>query len=86
MNCKHGDLAIIVGTDDPTCEAAPEHYGKIVRCVELVYGDSWICEPDLETEDGCPIAWVDSTLRPLPPLSEDERDQAEAGKPEQVAA
>ncbi len=31
---------------------------------------------------GCP----DEFLRPLPPLSDDELDQAEAGKPEQVAA
>ncbi len=28
----------------------------------------------------------DRCLRPLPPLSEDDYDQAEAGKPEQVAA
>ena len=35
---------------------------------------------------GCMDQMPDDCLRPLPPLSDDEHDQAEAGKPERVAA
>lgn len=76
MNCKPGDLAIVVHT------TRGEQVGRIVRCVDLVRGlrfadigtlDAWITEPMLMNRFGeapCPDAW----LRPIRPgdISDEE--------------
>jgi len=59
MNCKQGDLAVIV------CKKETQHLGKIVRCMSIWRGNHWICEPDLTGLDGAPLAWIDSVLRPI---------------------
>lgn len=72
--------------------------GTVVRVMVLSerYAESWMLEEEVHgvrwessiggsgTVTVCGIP--DQFLRPLPPLSEDEHDQAWVGKPEQVAA
>lgn len=42
MNCKPGDIAIIV-----KAMTQKQYIGRIVTVKTLYMGDSWICEPDL---------------------------------------
>lgn len=72
--------------------------GKVVRVVAVRFalpdGAIWLLDEPLRLNyehNGQPMRGrlhelPDSILRPLPTLSDDEHDQAEAGKPEQVAA
>lgn len=65
MNCKPGDLAVIV-----LAPSDPQHLGKIVTVkfqVERGYGASWVCDPHLLCDDGIEIAWNDRSLRPIRP-------------------
>lgn len=65
MNCKQGDLAMIVRVKNPTPKAQ-QQLGKIVRCVELVEKQGlvgWRFEPELP-----PFTWtLDSNLKPIRP-------------------
>ena len=63
MNCKIGDLAIIVG---PT--RYKHHIGKIVELKKIYtkgidYG--WLTEPIFNTPAGAEIVWKDAHLRPI---------------------
>jgi hypothetical protein len=61
LRCRPGDLAVIVRTS-----VAPEHIGKIIRCVRT-YGEYWQIEPRLPCGDrvGHYEMAHDSCLRPL---------------------
>ena len=66
MNCKQGDFAIVV-------RSVAGNEGKIVRCIELTFGDGlfgygprWATEPGLcgwRGTQNFPVA--DSALRPI---------------------
>ena len=72
MNCKQGDIAVIV-------RSAGSNVGKIVRCVSLipmhtfylpdgslVHGPSWVVEPPVRGWNGDSIPGVrDALLRPI---------------------
>lgn len=66
MNCKQGDLAIIV-------KSLAGNEGKIVRCVRFIgnddafmYGDRWEIDVQLQASDGTYANSVsDSHMRPL---------------------
>jgi len=99
MNCKQGDLAIIV-------KSWAGNQGKFVTCVRLdAYRSGRECidqygvvsppEPVWETDRNLP-AWdgsldnyiADSQLRPIRPQSDDATDEMVliAGKPQEVTA
>lgn len=93
MNCKQGDLAIVVMS-----EAGNE--GRIVRCVKFVgkrrwhskYRGmeelaTWNIDPPLASWMGnLKIEAPDCALRPIRDQHGDDETLAWAGKPEQVAA
>jgi hypothetical protein len=64
MNCKPGDLAIIVRHKD---ERGAAHLGKVIKVVSLskYYEDCWETSPVLYVPYGAPIHWRDNHLRPL---------------------
>ena len=65
MNCKQGDLAIVI-------RSAAGNEGKIIRCVRMVmedggwgYGPRWVTDPPVRGT-GLPVqAVLDSCLRPI---------------------
>lgn len=66
MNCKPGDMALIVAASRQ-CDKA--HIGKVVVVCELVDGECWGTDPELpslddESEDMV-VVWYDWELRPL---------------------
>jgi hypothetical protein len=75
MNCKPGDLAVMVKS-----EAGNE--GRIVRCLSLTHasyrkfgsGPAWFTEPMLKNEDGKSLPTLDVCLRPIRPgdISDEE--------------
>lgn len=93
MNCKQGDLAIIV-------KSYAGNEGKVVRCVEAVGMELWDM-PDGTSE--LAFTWRmdralrsftgrlhdlvrDEHLRPIRPDEGDDETLSWAGKPEKVAA
>lgn len=88
MNCKKGDLAIVVIS---TCG----NEGKIVRCVEFAgdqrrispvgdfeYDPCWIVEPNLpDWSGGRSLYTADHQLKPLRDSEGDDETLAWAGKP-----
>lgn len=92
MNCKPGDLAMVVRNSvNDECDGA--HVGRtIIRLTSTVidgkYGPCWMYEGDLKV---CPLnrkckilAFLDANLMPLqPPGDEDETPRDTA--PQQVA-
>ena len=66
MNCKPGDLAVIVGAS-----IAREHVGKVVRCVRYVEfdGPAWEIDPRLPNMRTGNEYWcvADHRLRPIRP-------------------
>lgn len=90
MNCKPGDLAVIVHCEMNWCKA---HLGKVVRCLRLVDTEEqlpgWETDPELHaTDDGSLIAWADEVLRPIQDPGDDAVDEMvqKLGKPEGVTA
>lgn len=98
MNCKPGDVAVVIRD----CEFSVNGHrlitntaGRIVQVVR-VEQDGWLLAEQLHVEirgadcdcsgNGAVTHIGDEHLRPLPKLGDDEHDQAEANKPEQVAA
>ena len=75
MNCKPGDLAIVVS------EQSPQHTGKVVTVVRAFDRNSWICTPWLRTTRGQPIAWCDCALRPIRDNDKEDETLTWAGKP-----
>lgn len=70
MNCKAGDLAVVIKGKDP------QQIGKIVRCmrstVDRFTGDpGWIVEPTLGKWRGV----KDANLRPLHDSGDDAQDE-----------
>ena len=93
MNCKQGDLAIIVRSNSG-------HEGKILRCVKFLPQHHWR-SPDLSTffEDGWETdthlkSWAgdvhcnypDSQLRPIRDQDGEDEMLRIAGKPERMTA
>jgi hypothetical protein len=85
MNCKKGDIAIVVRA--PGC---PEYLGKIVTCVRLIMPGALcfnrsdaigaITQPTWATdfiERGIPVGFWDSVLRPINGLPEKEDTKEE---------
>ena len=73
MNCKQGDLAIIVG-----CVNVPVANGRIVRCVAFVpdYNiPAWDIDPPVVAPDGVYPSIHDSLLRPINNPGEDAVDE-----------
>jgi hypothetical protein len=74
MNCKQGDLAIVV-----SFATHPEHNGKIVRCVRYKpYQsiDAWVIDPPLESRFPHSSDWAaDRALRPIRDPGDDARDE-----------
>ena len=60
MNCKPGDLAIIVAA-----ASQKQHIGKIVKCLSVYDGDAWNTDPELKGVSGRCCAWYDAHLRPI---------------------
>ena len=75
MNCKPGDLAVIVRS-----ERAPEHIGKIVTCVRphIFLGvECWEITPTLKNSTGGTAYWAvpDRQLRPIRDPGDDAQDE-----------
>lgn len=95
MNCKQGDLAIIV-------KSYAGNEGKVVRCVEYLGEVLWACsvtgldkaEPTWRVDSLLPgpdgeqaVAKIaDCQLRPLRPNRGDDETLSWAGKPKKVTA
>lgn len=75
MNCKKGDLAVIVQSN-----CAPQHIGKIVSCVRLLNIENiqyWEIEKTLENPGGIPYWCVaDQRLRPIRDPGDDAQDES----------
>jgi len=92
MNCKKGDLAVIV-----VSMTRPHSVGKIVTCVSLkpcprTGAPAWIIDPPVGKEVFVHGAWragdwiEDKCLRPIRPNDGEDETLTWAGKPEQVTA
>lgn len=91
MNCKPGDLAVIV-------KSFAGNEGKIVRCLRLATESEikeadfrpmpiWVIDRPLRTTWGFHRALAaDEFLRPIRPSEGDDETLTWAGKPEQVTA
>lgn len=96
MNCKQGDLAIIV-------KSYAGNEGKVVRCVEYLGEVGWLSVftgqieyvptwgidvplPGVEGADWPIPAIADYQLRPLRPDEGDDETLSWVGKPKKVAA
>lgn len=71
MNCKLGDLAIVI-----SCKQDASHIGKIVRCIEFTNDintgePGWIVEPKLGKWRGV----KDASLKPIGNPSDDASDE-----------
>lgn len=83
MNCKQGDLAVIVHA-----RLDPRKIGHIVRCLRLLAFDGidqcWVVEPRIDGFKGV----YDHALRPIRPQRNDAVDEMVQllGKPEGVTA
>lgn len=81
MNCKPGDLAIVLRANE-----TPEHVGKILTVVRLHNGDwpepHWLTEPEFLHSCGNPLVFADSDLRPLRPDEGEDEILRIAGHPE----
>lgn len=69
MNCKPGDLAIVI-----SAKKIPRLIGIIIKIKEAshFYSGYWLAEDDI-LENGQPVHFKDTTLRPVSglPLQED---------------
>ena len=75
MNCKPGDLAIVVHSHN-------NNHGRIVQCIRLVdfsfqLGEfsSWMTEPMLMNSQGVLVPIPDYQLRPIRDPGEDAQDE-----------
>lgn len=69
MNCKPGDLAVIVRG-----AAFAKYIGTVVRVVETD-GQFWSTEKSLDGNEKYPIIIPDSCLRPIRDPGEDAQDE-----------
>lgn len=73
MNCKPGDLALIVCAYND-----PQHLGKIITCLKWwpdEWGGCWSTSPALHGAAGQEIGWHDDDLRPIRDPGEDAQDE-----------
>lgn len=83
MNCKPGELAIVVDSID----GDPAFLGFVVTTVRLIdLGDggplAWLTEPLLVDEkDGFHILWLDTSLQPIRGPESDAQDESNASLP-----
>lgn len=85
MNCKPGDLAIIVRGSF----ALAQHVGKIVCCSQLDNSRGfpvWRFDPPLIHSDGLEILYIDSGLRPIRYNPGEDEMLRIVGKPTEVVA
>lgn len=86
MNCKQGDLAVIV-----QAKLDARHLGKLVRCVRIASEwpksdpPAWVIDPPLDSRF---TQVYDYVLRPIRPQRNDATDEMIQllGKPEGVRA
>ena len=90
MNCKPGDLAVIVRADN---KVDRPHIGKIVECIYWLpdeFGGMWRTEPRLKVLRGpCKgreIGWHDGDLRPIRDNDGEDEMLRIVGKPQEVTA
>ena len=83
LNCKQGDLAVVV-------RSMAGNEGKIVRCLALTvygaglgYGPRWLTEPVLLGCYGEPQAPLDACLRPLRDGEGEDEMLRIAGRPQE---
>jgi hypothetical protein len=80
MNCKQGDLAVVIKSN-----FEPKYIGSIVKCVQLSNSfdePGWIVEPQLGN-------WgeiADGILRPIRPNEGEDETLTWAGKPHKETA
>ena len=80
MNCKPGDLAIVVGGNP----LVPPALGAIVRVTVLnnIFSDSWETDPPIfDPSDSYFIVIQDAHLRPIRPQDDDAQDESYAWLP-----
>ena len=98
MNCKPGDLAIIVRTGKKTRLLL----GRVIKVLKVQQGwplngdystvDCWTYEPPMFMDGGTPLTFAnDCCLRPIRPQADDATDESAAWLPpvpstEKVAA
>ena len=89
MNCKQGDLAIIVKIKNGSPDGAEKHLGKIVKCIESYYDDNfliWETDPVLLDTDGDELDFEDDELKPIRDTDKEDEMLRITGKPEKVTA
>ena len=73
MNCKPGDLAVVVSQSKHKC---PPQMGAIVVIGEGMWGNCWRTLPaTIDPRDGREVAIPDSHLRPIRDPGDDARDE-----------
>ena len=96
MNCKPGDLAVIISSD------GGHNLGKIVRVLQLHWsseydldgarfnksdGPRWILEKPIDNIEGDPLfTFPDAALRPIRDSDGEDESLTWAGKPEAMPA
>jgi hypothetical protein len=88
MNCKPGDLAVIVKVG-PLAKGLLGRFVTVLRPHKDSLGVYWDYEPLLQTVDGYVVAAVeDECLRPIRDPGEDAVDEMvqKLGKPQEVTA
>lgn len=85
MNCKPGDLAVVVRCTNP---AWVGHVLRVVRLYPIAGTPHWVCEPDtyVHPVSGRLMAWADCQLRPLRDSDGADETLTWAPKPETVEA
>lgn len=74
MNCKQGDLAVIVRA----LPGAERHIGKVIECREMFTSHSWLVPASFAPH----IAVLDAHLRPIRDNPGDDETLTWASKPE----
>lgn len=82
MNCKPGDLAIVVDSAD----GDQTFLGRVLTTVLLIdHKDgraAWLTEPILkDPRDGVSILWLDTSLKPIRDPGDDAVDESKAWLP-----
>lgn len=85
MNCKPGDLAVVIG-----CRSHPELNGIVLTVVRAVSPYAWLCAGhEIERVSwsyGVPPHIFDDKLRPIRDNDGEDESLAWAGKPQGVTA
>lgn len=81
MNCKAGDLAVVV-----FAKRYPEFLGKIVRISQAcdIFERSWDTDPPTFSSDGVEHSFCDEYLRPIRDQDGEDEILRLAGKPHDI--